>query len=167
VIKRNQIVDGANKQAAENPKKEKELDISGVLKDFLESRNSTCGYGMFEGVLASTIWAEKVGKSEFRRLQRYGVVPTAFIEFLGTMGIVLERYRYSRKEMTEGCLASMLMTGKYVCKDEKTRSDAEYIGKMILLTKHPELAISFRVTQDMESEMSLYAIRKKVTPLKT
>jgi len=48
------------------------------------------------------------------------------------------------------------MTRQYRFGSEKAKSTAEFLGKMILLSKHPELSRSFRVTQDMEKAMYLF-----------
>jgi hypothetical protein len=167
VIKRIQINAGANMPKAENPKKHRGEEISGVMKDFLESRYCISGYGIFEGLAEATLYAEKISENQLRQLTRYGLVPAVFIDFLESIGVKIDRKKFTRKQMTEGCLAGMLMTGKYDCRTEQTRSTAEYIGKMILLTQIPYLARSLRVTQDMERALSLYARKQEVMPLKT
>jgi len=156
VNKRQQFIEGANKPFAENPEKHRDKKMSGVMKDFLESRKSICGYGLFEGIAEATAYAEKISENQLRRLIRYGLVPAAFIDFLVTMGIRIDRKKCIRREMTEGHLAWLLMTGNYIRKCEKAEATAEYLGKMILLTMIHELARSFRITQDMESAMRLY-----------
>lgn len=155
-----QFIKGANMPKAENPQKAREADTSGVLHDFIESRNSISGYGIFEGVSAATTFAEMISKNQLRQLTRYGIVPIAFINFLEEIGIeivIIDKEKYVRGKLSEGSLAWHLMTGRCDCKNEQAWSTARYLGKMILLTKHPELARSLRVTQDMESAMRLYA----------
>ncbi|MEI7636105.1 MAG: hypothetical protein WCJ37_02285 [Syntrophus sp. (in: bacteria)] len=156
-MSKQQIIEGANKPFAENPKeKVRRFIVSGVLRDFLESRNSISGYGIFEGIAEATLYAEKISQNQLRQLTRYGIVPAAFIDFLGSIGVKVDKKQRIQRKLTEGHLAWCLMRGKYDWINAKTRSNAEYIGKMILLSQIADLARSFRVTQDMERALDLY-----------
>lgn len=150
-----QFVAVVNKLRAENPIR-KTANLSIVLRDFIESRRCICGSGMFEGIAEATLYSEKVVENQHRQLEKYGTVPPPFIDFLSIFGIRIGRDEYLRKAMSEGHLAWRLMTRQYRFGSEKAKSTAEFLGKMILLSKHPELSRSFRVTQDMEKAMYLF-----------
>ena len=140
------FTDEGNKPQAENLKEKRIVIISHILKDFVECRRSINGYGYFEEMPTATIYANKMGKNQIRQLEKYGIVPNAFIDFLGTMGIKIDRNQFIRDEMTEGYLASILLTGNYSYEGGQAISDAEYIAKKILTSTVSELNKSFRLT---------------------
>jgi hypothetical protein len=131
-----------------------------VLGDFIESSGTTCGVGFFEGDTMACETAGGLSKNQKRKLERYGIVPTCFFQYLARANVI-EEWDIPKKPMTIGNLLDFLRFYPY--SNEQARSMGEYLYREILKGEVPWLANRFAqgdyVWKELE-ESSIFIMKK-------
>lgn len=70
--------------------------MSKIIDDFIKSRK-TGGHGFFEGDEAAGRHSKAVTFSQWREWKRYGVVPSAFLEYLEAVGAITKPFIMKRE----------------------------------------------------------------------
>ena len=125
-----------------------------VLVDFVN------GSGFFEGDPEAWEVARRLSKNQRRKMERYGVVPRLFFEYLARIEVI-KRTDIPKKPMTIGNLLDFLRFYPYA--SEQARSMGEYLYREILKGEVPWLANRFGqgdyVWRELE-ESSIFVMKK-------
>lgn len=105
-----------------------------VLVDFSN------GSGLFEGDPEAWEEACRLSKNQKRKMERHGIVPRHFLEYLGTIHVI-KQTDIPNKPMTIGDLLDFLRFYPYG--SEKASSHGEYLYREIIKGEIPWLAKSF------------------------
>ena len=118
------------------------------------------GAGFFEGDLEAWEAARRLSKNQRRKMERYGVVPRLFFEYLARIEVI-KRTDIPKKPMTIGNLLDFLRFYPY--SSEQARSMGEYLYREILKGEVPWLANRFAqgdyVWKELE-ESSIFVMKK-------
>lgn len=109
-----------------------------VMIDFLKSRNTHDGYGMFEGIPEAVDFSKQMTRNQLNRLKR-GEVPAAFWDFLKKIKIIPWKETMSVGGMRLGQLACQLQDPSRVYPSEGIRSMAHTLSRIMLKAGHPDL----------------------------
>jgi hypothetical protein len=111
---------------------------SSLVADFVRSRETTNGYGFWEGIPAASERAVGLSKRQKRRYQRYGVVPSDFFDFLEDLGFRITGTYARVSGCTEDDLPEVLAE-HLTCKTREASEVAEYLVETAVFRNHPEL----------------------------
>ena len=109
-----------------------------VMLDFLKSRGTHQGYGLFEGIPEAVEFSRKITRNQMKRLKD-GKVPAAFWDFLKKMKLIPWKEAMPNGGMTIGALACHLQDPARVYPSEGTRSTAHSLARIMLKSGHPDL----------------------------
>ena len=105
-----------------------------VLVDFGQ------GEGVFEGDPEAWQTSQKMSKNQKRKLERYGIVPSCFFQYLARANVIRE-CDIPKGAKTMGWLLNCLRFYRYA--SEGSRSTGEYLYREIIKGEIPWLAKSF------------------------
>jgi len=104
---------------------------------FVDFRN---GSGFFEGDPEAWEIARRLSKNQKRKMERHGIVPAPFFEYLVRIGAI-KQCDIPNKPMTIGDLLDLLRFYRYA--SEQARSTGESLYREIIKGEIPWLARSF------------------------
>ena len=112
--------------------------MGSIVADFVRSRETTNGYGFWEGMPAASERAVGLSKRQKRRYLRYGVVPPDFFDFLEDLGFRIN----GTSARVSGCAEDDLpkvLAEHLRCKTREASELAEYLVETAVFRNHPEL----------------------------
>ena len=109
-----------------------------VMLDFLKSRGTHQGYGLFEGIPEAVEFSRKITRNQMKRLKD-GKVPAAFWDFLKKLKLIPYKEAMPTHGMTVGALACRLGDPKQHYPSEEARSTAQFLARHMLKAGNPDL----------------------------
>ena len=109
-----------------------------VMIDFLKSRNTHEGYGLFEGIPEAVEYSGQMTRNEMNRLKQ-GKIPAAFWDFLKKVKIISWKETIPVGGLTLGQLASSLQDPRRSYPSEGVRSMAHTLARIMLKADNPDL----------------------------
>lgn len=106
----------------------------GVITDFLS------GIGLFEGDQQAWEIGRKISRNQRRRLERYGIVPRDFLEYLSKIGVI-RKFDIPKRRLTIGNFLDFLRLYHYPT--ELAQSYGETLFREIIRGEVPWLRSSF------------------------
>jgi hypothetical protein len=106
----------------------------GVITDFVS------GTGLFEGDQQAKEITQRMSTNQRRRLERYGIVPGDFLEYLSRIGVI-RKGDIPKRRLTIGNFLDFLRL--YCYPTERARSYGETLFREIILGEVPWLRSSF------------------------
>lgn len=118
------------------------------------------GKGFFEGDWEAWEVARRLSKNQKRKMERHGIVPTCFFQYLARINVIKE-CDVPKEAKTKGWLLDFLRSYRYA--SEQARSMGEYLYREILKSEVPWLANRFGqgdyVWRELE-ESSIFVMKK-------
>jgi len=118
------------------------------------------GKGFFEGDWEAQEVARKMSKHKRRKMERYGIIPICFFQYLVRANVIRE-CDVPKEAKTKGWLLDFLRFYRYA--SEQARSAGEYLYREILKGDVPWLANRFAqadyVWEELEESM-IYVMKK-------
>ncbi len=108
----------------------------GVINDFL------CGTGLFKGDQQAAELARRMSVNQLQRLERYGIVPRNFLEYLSRIGVI-RTSDIPKRRLTLGNFLDFLRLYRYRYPTELAQSYGESLFRKIIQDELPWIGISF------------------------
>jgi hypothetical protein len=114
-----------------------------ILRDFMRSRNTSNGFGYFEGDPMAVKHASSMSKNQIRGSTRYQTVTRAFYAYLKEAGVVPQYVDTSSAATGRTVLDLSSFLRRCPYENGGQRDVAEHIRRLILTSLFPELKKSF------------------------
>lgn len=132
-------IEPSDGRSSETKPSGKKQIVCPVMIDFLKSRNTCDGFGMFEGIPEAVEFSSQITRNQMNRLKR-GKVPAAFWDFLKQIKIIPRNEAMPDGGMTLGALACRLQDPSCTYPSETERSMAQFIARQMLKASNPDLS---------------------------